>query len=86
MPIARIVARHPDEAALAGTGLEHPTTILILYGRDTAGPVGRVELGNTTADGPDRYARIQQSDALVLVPDDAARHLAVLQQLAGTPS
>jgi hypothetical protein len=86
LPIARIVDQHPDEAALAGTGLEHPTAILMLYGRDTAGPVGRVELGNTAADGPDRYARIQQSDALVIVPNDATRHLAILRQLAGTPS
>jgi hypothetical protein len=45
-----------------------------------------IELGNTAADGLDRYARIQQSDTLVIVPDDAAQHLATLLQLAGTPS
>ena len=71
LPVARTVVRHPDAAALAGAGLEHPATILLLYSRDTAGPVARIELGNTAADGPDRYARIQQSDMLVIVPDDA---------------
>lgn len=86
LPIVRIVARHPDTAALDRFGLEHPATILLLYSHDTAGPVGRVELGSTAAGGPDRYARIRQSDALAIVPDAAAQHLAVLLQLAGTPS
>jgi hypothetical protein len=86
LPIARIVARHPDTAALGRFGLDHPATILLLYSRDTAGPVGRVELGNTATDGINRYARVQESQLLVTVADDAARHLAVLLQLAGTPS
>ena len=86
LSIARIVARHPDAAGLASAGLEHPATILLLYSRDTAGPVARIEFGNPAADGLDRYARIQQSDVLVVVSDDAARHLAALLQLAGTPS
>jgi hypothetical protein len=86
VPVARIVTRHPDAAALAGAGLEHPSTILLLYSRDTAGPVARIELGNAAADGLDRYARIQQNDTLVIVPDDAAQHLATLLQLAGMPS
>ena len=86
VPVARIVTRHPDAAALAGAGLEHPSTILLLYSRDTAGPVARIELGNAAADGLDRYARSQQNDTLVIVPDDAAQHLATLLQLAGMPS
>jgi hypothetical protein len=85
LPFGRIVARHPDATALASSGLEHPATIVLLYSRDTAGPVARVELGNAAPDGPDHYALIRQSDTLVSVPDDAARHLAILQQLAGTP-
>jgi hypothetical protein len=86
LPIDRVVARHPDAVALGKFGLEHPATVLLLYGRDTAGPVGRVGLGNTAADGRDRYALIRESDLLALVPGDAAQHLAVLLQLAGTPS
>ncbi len=86
VPVARIVTRHPNATALAGVGLDHPSTILLLYSRDTAGPVARIELGNAAADGLGRYARIQQSDTLVIVPDDAAQHLATLLQLAGTPS
>jgi hypothetical protein len=86
VPVARIVTRHPDATALTGAGLEHPPTILLLYSRDTAGPVARIEMGNAAADGLGRYARIQQSDTLVIVPDSAAQHLATLLQLAGTPS
>jgi hypothetical protein len=86
VPVARIVTRHADATALAGAGLEHPSIILLLYSRDTAGPVARIELGNAAADGLGRYARIQQSDALVIAPDDATQHLATLLQLAGTPS
>jgi hypothetical protein len=85
LPIARIVARHPDAAELASGGLEHPATILLLYGRDTAGPIARIEFGNPAADG-DRYARIRQNDALVAAPDEAAQHLTTLLLLAGTPS
>ena len=86
LPIARIVARHPDTAALGSSGLEHPATILQLFSRDSAGPIARVELGNTAPNGSDRYALIRQSDTLVIVADDAAEHVAVLLQLAGTPS
>jgi hypothetical protein len=86
VPVARIATRRPDAAALTGAGLEHPSMILLLYSRDTAGPVARIELKNATSDGPDRYARIQQSDTLVIVPDAAAQHLATLLQLAGRPS
>ena len=86
LPVARIVARHPDAALLADAGLEHPATILLLYSRDSAGPVARVELGNIAEHGADRYARIQQRDTVVIVPDDAAQRLATLLQLAGTPS
>jgi hypothetical protein len=86
VPVARIVARHPDAAGLDGAGLDHPSMIPLLYSRDTAGPVARIELGNAAADSLDRYARIQQSDTLVIVPDDTAQHLATLLQLAGTPS
>jgi hypothetical protein len=86
VPVARILTRHPDAATLAGAGLDHPSTILLLYSRDTAGPVARIELGNAAADGLGRYACIQQSDRLVIVPDDAAQHLATLLQLAGTAS
>jgi len=75
---------HDNAFRLRDIARKHDT--VMLYGRDTAGPVGRVELGNTAADSPDCYARIEQSDALVIVPDDAARHLAILRQLAGTPS
>src|SRR5262249_49353120 len=45
LPIARTVARRPDEGELDSFGLEHPATILLLYSRDSAGPVARIEFG-----------------------------------------
>jgi len=86
LPVGRIVARHPDPAALGSSGLDHPTAILLLYSRDTAGPVARAELGKSSADGSDGYARIREIDTLVTFPDEAARHLANLLQLATAPS
>jgi hypothetical protein len=85
LPIGRMVARQPDEVSLGKFGLEHPATILLLYGRDSAGPVARLEFGNTV-DGSDSYARIRQSNALMIAPAEAARHLAALLELAGSPS
>ena len=85
LPIARVVARHPDEATLGRFGLEHPATILLLYSRDSAGPVARLEFGNAT-DEPGHYARIRESDALVVAPADAAGHFAALLELAGSRS
>ena len=86
LSVAQVVAAHPDAAALASSGLEHPTEILLLYSRDSAGPVARIELGNTATDGPERYARTVQNDNLVIVSGDATRHLAILLQLAGPSS
>jgi hypothetical protein len=86
LPIAQVVVRHPDAAVLGKFGLEHPATVLLLYSRDTAGPVGRIGLGNAAADGRDCYALIQERDMLAIVPNDAAQHLAILLQLARIPS
>ena len=85
-PVRRVVARHPDAPTLADTGLAHPALILLLYSRDSAGPVGRIELGSPGMDGSDRCVRIQQNDALATVSDDVPRHLVRLLQLAGSPS
>jgi hypothetical protein len=85
LPIARMVARHPDGATLDKFGLKHPATILLLYSRDSAGPVARVEFGNT-AEQPGHYARIREGDALVVAPTEAIGHLAELLQFAGSPS
>jgi len=86
LSVAQVVAAHPDAAALASSGLEHPTEILLLYSRDSAGPVARIELGNTATDGPERYARTVENDNLVIISGDATRHLAILLQLAGPSS
>jgi len=85
LPIARTVARRPDEGELDSFGLEHPATILLLYSRDSAGPVARIEFGKAE-ERPGHYARIRENDTLVVAPADATRHLATLLELAGTPS
>jgi hypothetical protein len=84
MPIAATAASHPDAAALAAAGLVHPATILLLYSRDSAGPVARVEFGNAAADGSGRWARLQHSGSLLIVPAGSEQPLAELLQLAGT--
>jgi len=86
LTVGRVIARPADAAALAGAGLEHPATILLLYSRDNAGPVARIELGNAAAEGGDRYARIQRGDAVVIISDEARQHVTTLLQLAATPS
>jgi hypothetical protein len=85
-PVRRVVARHPDAPTLAATGLVHPALILLLYSRDSAGPVGRIELGSPAMAGSDRCARIQQNDLLASVSDDVSQYLVRLVRLAGTPS
>jgi hypothetical protein len=84
LPIAGTVVGHPDAAALGAAGLTHPSTILLLYSRDSAGPVARVELGNASADGSGRYAQLQQTDTLLTVPANVEQPLAHLLQIAGT--
>ncbi|HYZ22570.1 MAG TPA: DUF4340 domain-containing protein [Rhodopila sp.] len=84
MRFTRVVSRHPDAAMLDERGVEHAATILLLYSRDTAGPVARVALGNAVGDGSGRYARVTQNDALVVVPPEAEQHLAALVRLGGS--
>lgn len=85
-PVEALVAKHPDEATLAADGLEHPSTIMMMYARDSLGAVARVELGNPTPDGFGRYARVRESDNLVSVPTYVAAHLDRLLELAGVRS
>jgi hypothetical protein len=84
LPLAATVASHPDAATLAGAGLVHPATILLLYTRDSAGPVARIEFGNAVADGTGRWVRFQHGDRLLTVPAGSERPLAALLELAGT--
>jgi hypothetical protein len=84
LPIAATVAHHPDAAALDAAGLTHPSTIILFYGRDSAGPVARVGLGNAVAGGSGRYAHVPQSDTLMTVPADIEKPLGALLQIAAT--
>jgi hypothetical protein len=84
LPLAATAAPHPDAATLAAAGLVHPEAILLLYSRDSAGPVARVEFGKAVADGSGRWVRLQHGDRLLTVPAGSEKPLAALLQLAGT--
>ncbi len=85
-PVEQVVARHVDSAALDSFGLEHPPSIMLLYSRDSAGPIARVAFGKMAEDGFQRYVRVEESDTVVTVPRYETRHLTKLLQLASQPS
>jgi hypothetical protein len=84
--VEAVVATRPGEDALAGFGLEHPSTIVLLYARDSLGPIVRVEFGDATRDGFARYARLRETDSVVTVPSYVGAHIENLLQLAGKKS
>jgi hypothetical protein len=84
IPIGATAASLPDDAMLAAAGFVHPATILLLYSRDSAGPVVRAEFGSIAADGSLRWVRLQHGNRLLTVPADSEKPLAALLQLAGT--
>jgi hypothetical protein len=83
VPVEAVVARQPNEDTSAQFGLEHPSSIMVLYTRDSSDPVARLSFGNMAKDRLDRYARVQESDAIVTIPGQAADHIATLLRLAG---
>jgi len=86
LPVGDVIAPHPVADELDSYGLEHPPLLMLLYGRDSAGPVARVAFGNAVEGSDDRYARVQETDAVVTIPVQQAEHLTKLLQLAGAPS
>ena len=85
-PIEAVVTQHPDPDTLREFGLEHPPSVVLLYTRDSSRAVARVEFGKPTSDGSGRYARVQETDNVVIVPSYAAAHLDKLLQLASARS
>jgi hypothetical protein len=81
--VEAVLAQHPDENTLAQFGLEHPSSIMLLYTRDSSGPVAHISFGNVAEDGLDRYARVQETEAVVAIPGHATDHLIKLLQLSG---
>jgi hypothetical protein len=84
--IEAVVTHHPDPDTLREFGLDHPPSIVMLYTRDSSRAVARVEFGKSSLDGLGRYARVQETDNVVIVPSYAAAHLDKLLQLAGARS
>ena len=86
IPVESVLARQPKQDLLAQYGLEHPSSIMVLYTRDSLDPVARVAFGNASVDGLDRYARVQETNAVVVVSKRDADHVTKLVQLARGPS
>jgi hypothetical protein len=84
--VEAVVAQHPEPDTLPDFGLEHPPSVLLLYTRDSSRAVAHVEFGKPTPDGSGRYARVQETDNVVIVRSFAAAHLEKLLQLAGVRS
>jgi hypothetical protein len=82
IPVESVLARQPEQDLLAQYGLEHPSSIMVLYTRDSLDPVARVAFGDASVDGLDRYARVQETDAVVVVSKREADHVTKLVQLA----
>jgi hypothetical protein len=84
--VEAIVADHPDDAALAQFGLEHASSIVLLYTRDSSRPVARVEFGKSRGAGISRYALVRETNRVVEVPRYSTAHIDNLLQLAGSRS
>jgi len=80
-PIEGTAAAAGDSNALARTGLEHPSLIVLLYARDNSQAVTRIDFGEPAADGFHRYARARDGGAIVTIPSYAAAHLTALLRL-----
>jgi Domain of unknown function (DUF4340) len=85
-PVENVVAHKPNDLAMAGFGLEHPSKIVLLYSRDSSQAVARIEIGELAKDGRSLYARVQGSDAVVTIPGAEAAHFSRLVELAGNAS
>jgi hypothetical protein len=84
--IEGVIAQHPDSDNLDLFGLDHPLSIMLLYTRDSSQPLARIEFGKPTQDDLDRYARVQETDSVVTVPNEVVTHVEKLLQLAGARS
>jgi hypothetical protein len=82
-PVETVVARKPNDTALSGLGLEHPSNIVLLYSRDSSWPVARSASGGWAKDGVSRYARVQRSHTVITIPSGDAAHLGKPVALAG---
>jgi hypothetical protein len=85
-PVETVDSHQTDDAALSVFGLEHPSTIVLLYSRDSSRPVARIEIGGAAKDGRSLYARVQGSDTVMTIPGSEADHLSRLIELAGNAS
>jgi hypothetical protein len=84
--VETVIAQHPAEDTLAQFGLEHASSIMVLYTRDSSHPVARIEFGKQSEDGFSRYALVRETDSIVRVPHYSTTHVERLLQLAGARS
>jgi hypothetical protein len=72
-----------DPSQLARYGLNLPILIVLLFSRDAATPLARLEFG-ASADSLDRYARVAPNGAVVTVAEFEMRRLTELLRAVGT--
>ncbi|MEK9281628.1 MULTISPECIES: DUF4340 domain-containing protein [unclassified Bradyrhizobium] len=74
-----------DPSQLARYGLNLPSLIVLVFARDAAAPLARLEFG-TSADSLDRYARLAPDGAVVTVAEFEMRRLTELLRAVGAGS
>jgi hypothetical protein len=74
-----------DAAQLAQLGLNFPSVIVLLYGRDSSQALARIEFGGS-ADSLDRYARLAPNGDVVTVAEFEVRRLTELLKAVGAGS
>jgi hypothetical protein len=56
---------------------------MVFYTRDSSNPVARISFSKVAEDGLDRYAHVQETEAIVAIPERATDHITKLLRLAG---
>ncbi|QOZ65899.1 DUF4340 domain-containing protein [Bradyrhizobium arachidis] len=74
-----------DPSQVARYGLNLPTLIVLVFSRDAAAPLARLEFG-VSADSLDRYARLAPNGAVVTVAEFEMRRLTELLRAIGAGS
>jgi len=82
--VEAIVADYPNDETLAQFGLEHASSIVLLYTRDSSRPVARVEFDKPQGDGIARYALVREMNRIVEVTRYSTTHVDNLLRLAGS--
>lgn len=83
--IEAVIARHPGDDDVGRYGLDRPPIVALMYARDNASPLARVEIGAVAEDGFGRYARISRGgDVVTIAAHEAGRLIELLKAVGAT--